>query len=82
MKSGLAEFLIISPAREKQLEKYEHENGKVFKTRYFIENKARSTFENAIYTRKIIDKHNGFMELESEVGKGTTFTIKLPLISD
>ncbi len=27
----------------------------------------------------IINKHNGTIEIESEVGKGTTFTIKLPI---
>ncbi len=28
---------------------------------------------------EVIDEHNGSIELESEVGKGTTFTIKLPI---
>ena len=58
VKSGLADFLVISPASEKQLKKYEHKNGNLFETRYIIENKAGTTFENAIYTRKIIEKHN------------------------
>ncbi len=30
-------------------------------------------------TRKIIEKHNGQIEVESEVGKGTTFTMRLPV---
>ncbi|MCX5902711.1 MAG: ATP-binding protein, partial [Proteobacteria bacterium] len=30
---------------------------------------------------RIIEEHNGKIEVESEVGKGTTFTIKLPIIS-
>jgi len=58
MKSGIADFLIISPASEKQLKKYEHINGSANETRYIIENKARTTFENAIYTREIVEKHN------------------------
>jgi len=56
--SGLGDFLVISPASEKQLKKYEHINGNGFGTRYIIENKARTTFENAVYTRKIVEKHN------------------------
>ena len=58
VKSGLADFLVISPASEKQLKKHEHKNGNLFETKYIIENKARTTFENAVYTRKIVEKHN------------------------
>ncbi len=32
------------------------------------------------YTRQIIKAHQGEIEVESTVGKGTTFTIKIPLI--
>jgi signal transduction histidine kinase len=29
--------------------------------------------------RKIIDKHHGRIHVESEVGRGTTFTVRLPI---
>ena len=29
--------------------------------------------------RKIIDKHQGRIEVDSEVGRGTTFTVRLPI---
>ena len=30
------------------------------------------------YVKKIIELHSGTIELKSEMGEGTTFTIKLP----
>jgi signal transduction histidine kinase len=32
--------------------------------------------------KKIIEGHKGTIEVDSEVGKGTSFTIKLPIYSD
>ena len=34
------------------------------------------------YVRKIVELHGGEVKVDSELGKGTTFTIKLPVIHD
>ena len=34
------------------------------------------------YVKKIIDLHNGEIRVDSEFGKGTEFTIKLPVIKE
>lgn len=55
---------------------------KIFDRLYRSEN-AKTFFENGsglgLYiVRMVIDKHNGKISVKSEVGKGTTFTIRIP----
>ena len=33
------------------------------------------------YVKKIVDLHDGMIYVDSKLGKGTTFLIKLPVIS-
>ena len=55
--------------------------------RFYKADKARSRQESRnssglglAITKKIIDLHGGKIEVESQLGKGTTFTISLPLL--
>jgi len=55
---GLAPYLVISPASQKKLEQYDlkYARGKIL--RHIVEPNARSTFENALFSRKIIEKEH------------------------
>jgi signal transduction histidine kinase len=45
----------------------------------YFTTKVGGTGLGMVFVRQIIDEHRGTMNLESEVGQGTTVTIKLPL---
>lgn len=55
----------------------EEHQGKIFDV--FFSTKDRGTGLGLSLVHRIIDEHRGFIELESTVGKGTTFTITLPV---
>lgn len=54
--SGYAHLLVISPADTKKLKTYDEKNGLPKDVRHLVEDKARTTFENAVYTKKIISE--------------------------
>jgi signal transduction histidine kinase len=45
----------------------------------FFTTKVGGTGLGMVFVRQIVDEHRGTINLESEVGQGTTVTIKLPL---
>jgi signal transduction histidine kinase len=50
---------------------------KIFE-QFFSTKGSRGTGLGLMITKKIIDEHRGFIECESEKGKGTTFIVRLP----
>jgi uncharacterized SAM-binding protein YcdF (DUF218 family) len=55
--SGYAPYLVISPASENLLKSYNNTYELSPKVKQITEDKARTTFENALYTNKIIESH-------------------------
>jgi PAS domain S-box-containing protein len=45
----------------------------------FVTNKAKGMGMGLVIVKRIIDAHKGSIDVESEVGKGTTFAITIPL---
>lgn len=56
--SGYAPFLVISPARKEKLKIYNRKYALPPVVKHIIEDKARTTFENALYIRRIIEEHH------------------------
>jgi len=57
-KAGYAPYLVISPATDAKLKSYGEKYRLAPTVKYIVEDKARSTFENALYTKRIISEHN------------------------
>ena len=47
-------------------------------TSFFSTKGHRGTGLGLMVTRKLIEEHQGTVEVKSQVGKGTTFTVRLP----
>jgi len=56
--SGYAPYLVISSATAKKLDDYADTHKLPSNVKHIIEDKARTTFENALQTSRIITKHN------------------------
>ncbi len=52
---------------------------KIFKPFYSTKSRSGGSGLGLPTTRKIIEAHNGTIDVQSEIGKGTKFTIRLPI---
>ena len=66
------------------IDKKDHQ--RIFDRFYRVEGKSESVFAGfgigLFVAREIVDRHGGFIHIESEKGKGSVFTISLPLLKE
>lgn len=55
---GYAPFLIVSPASEKYLNRLDKTYRKNYSYQYLIEDRAKTTFQNAVFVADLIEKHH------------------------
>lgn len=58
IRNGYSKHLIISPAKPAVIAKYDKKYGWRQGFRHIYETKARTTFENAVYIKRLIEKHH------------------------
>jgi hypothetical protein len=58
IRNGYSKHLIISPANLETVENYDQKYGWKKNFKHIYETKARTTFENAVYVKRLIAKHH------------------------
>ena len=54
---GYAPYLVISSANEEELRKLDERYSLPLGVKHIVEDRARTTFENTLFTKKIIDEY-------------------------